>query len=88
MDTRQNRVVVVRVMLAWLSLSVVAQGGNSPFTFNTTGSLSVARSNHTATLLQDGKVLVAGEYDNRGNVFAAAEVYDPGHWNLGCDKQP
>jgi WD40 repeat protein len=37
----------------------------------TTGSMTVARSGHTATLLANGKVLVAGGPD------ASAELYDP-----------
>jgi hypothetical protein len=40
-------------------------------TFSATGSMSVARNNPTATLLSDGKVLVAG------GGGASAEVYDP-----------
>lgn len=36
------------------------------------GTLSTARSAHTATLLQSGKVLIAGGYGE-----ASAEVYDP-----------
>jgi hypothetical protein len=41
-----------------------------------TGSLNTARLNHTATLLRNGKVLVAGGSEN-GAVLASAELYDP-----------
>jgi Fe-S cluster assembly iron-binding protein IscA len=43
----------------------------------TIGSLNVARQNHTATLLTNGKVLIAGGYDINGNALASAELYDP-----------
>ena len=44
-----------------------------------TGSLITSRSGHTATLLPDGKVLVAG-----GDALGSAELYDPatGNWTL------
>lgn len=43
--------------------------------FRTTGAMHHARSSHTATLLPDGRVLIAG---GRGSeVNASAEVYDP-----------
>src|SRR5256714_3368631 len=45
-------------------------------TWSTTGSLAVPRSNHTATLLSNGKILVAGGSDLHGN-RATAELYDP-----------
>ncbi len=49
-------------------------------TWSATGSMHVGRSNHTATLLPDGKVLVAGGYGQQGggSATSSAEVYDPG----------
>lgn len=47
-------------------------------TWSPTGSLSVGRFAHTATLLTNGKVLVAGGYsDSSGGALASAELYDP-----------
>jgi hypothetical protein len=52
-------------------------------TFTNTGAMSTPRIQHTAVLIShcgcaaDGKVLVAGGYDNQGNVLASAELYDP-----------
>jgi hypothetical protein len=45
-----------------------------------TGSLNTGRKNHTATLLPNGKVLVAGGYG--GSELSSAELYDPttGTW--------
>jgi len=40
-------------------------------------SLTTGREEHTATLLPNGKVLVAGGTDGRGKVLASAELYDP-----------
>ncbi len=44
--------------------------------FVRTGSMSTERVSHTATLLSDGRVLVAGGWDEEG-VLRTAEVYDP-----------
>jgi alpha-tubulin suppressor-like RCC1 family protein len=51
-------------------------------TWTTTGSLNTARDFHTATLLSNGKVLVAGGEDNDYNYVSIAELYDPasGTW--------
>ena len=48
-------------------------------TFTATGSMTAARSGHTATLLPSGKVLIASGYDdvNSYGVSASAELYDP-----------
>lgn len=51
-------------------------------TFALTGSMTVPRSGHTATLLPDGRVLIAGgfasqENGSRGNLLASTELYDP-----------
>ena len=48
-----------------------------------TGSLVTGREYHTATLLPNGKVLVAGGWNfNTLNTLASAELYDPatGTW--------
>ncbi len=44
--------------------------------FSATGSLSVAREQHTATLLADGRVLIAGGNDTLSTGLASAELYD------------
>ncbi len=50
-----------------------------PAGLGATGSLATARADHTATLLPNGKVLVAG---GSSCVLASAELYDPasGTW--------
>src|SRR4030095_3763265 len=41
-----------------------------------TGQLSIARRGHTATLLQDGRVLIVGG-DNQNGLVSQAEIFDP-----------
>ena len=47
-----------------------------------TGSMTSVRCAHTATLLPNGQVLVAGGNDDNGNSLATAELYSPatGTW--------
>lgn len=44
--------------------------------FTPTGSMKFARADHTATLLPDGRVLIAGG-SNGLSLLATAEIYDP-----------
>ena len=46
-------------------------------TFSPTGSMTSARVDQTATPLSDGRVLIAGGYDNVFGSLASAELYDP-----------
>jgi hypothetical protein len=69
--------------------SSVASAGRSPTpgqhsgTFIATGSMAIARTGHTATLLQDGRVLVTGGYVGTLGLLTA-ELYNPatGTWSL------
>lgn len=51
-------------------------------TWSTTGNLNTARNSHTATLLTNGRVLVAGGYND--GLRNRAELYDPatGTWSI------
>lgn len=45
--------------------------------FDSTGDMSSARRYPTATLMQNGKVLVAGGYDDNSMATSSAEAYEP-----------
>ncbi len=40
-------------------------------------NMTTSRAVHTATLLANGKVLIAGGFDEHGNYLSSAEIYDP-----------
>src|ERR1035438_4887575 len=60
-------VLMCQAAMAW---------AQSPAPFTPAGNLNVPRSNHTATLLTTGKVLIAGGYYDLP-AWASAELYDP-----------
>lgn len=66
------------VLLLFLSLSSWAAGARAD-SFTPTGSMTVPRTHHTATLLPNGKVLIVGGFidPNASVPTAVAELYDP-----------
>ena len=71
------------VMACLVVLFMLIAGISAANNFAGTGSLATAREYHTATLLPNGKVLVAGGLDNNGNALSSAVLYDPaaGTWS-------
>jgi uncharacterized repeat protein (TIGR01451 family) len=63
---------------ALASAELFDPAGNGGFgQWTATASLLMARSGHTATLLPNGKVLVAGGSDSNFSSITSAELYDP-----------
>src|SRR2546425_571535 len=89
-SSRSRRVQSPSRLLA-ISLGIVtlviasplwAQELPEPGTWRTVATLNQARAGHTATLLINGTVLIAGGKDAAGQPLASAELYDPatGHY--------
>ena len=67
---------------ATYAITIAPPPNSNPDTWVLTGSMNQARANHTATLLQNGKVIVTGGMTKSG-YLASVEQYDPadGAWS-------
>ena len=71
---KTNFVFLLLVLAAGQTPKAAAQ---SPGTFTATGNMTTPRFFHTATLLADGRVLIAGGDSNVLKTQPSAELYDP-----------
>src|SRR4029077_16863204 len=76
-NTTKQSAVAAPLFLAPTSVATLPNSDNpSSGTWSVTGSLNTARYVHTATLLPNGKVLVAGGRGTSGGDLTSAELYD------------
>ena len=66
----------MKTHLVFLLLLAGVAGAQSPGTFTVTGNMTTARFQHTATLLLDGRVLIAGGHSD-SSILSSAEIYNP-----------
>ena len=71
-----TRAFAALVVMRLLAVTAYPAVGQSSGTWTLTGSLNTARAGHTATLLPNGQVLVAGGENTEG-LLASAELYNP-----------
>jgi hypothetical protein len=73
--TRRSAALQLLLALSFCHVALAQHTG----AFTPTGDMMTARAGHTATLLSDGKVLIAGGKGRcgPGSTFFSAELYDP-----------
>jgi hypothetical protein len=71
-----SAIAIAMAIAAFLTGTAGGSGEPSPL-FVATNPMTQARENGTATVLQNGKVLMTGGQDSSGTSTANAEVYDP-----------
>jgi N-acetylneuraminic acid mutarotase len=69
--------IVATVVGIAATRAISSQASGPPGTWSKVASLMTGRAKHTATLLRNGSVLVAGGVDRANNGLASAEVYNP-----------
>ena len=82
-STNIPRLIAIVFFTVWFA-AASAGFAHASGTWTATGGLNFPRAGHTATLLADGQVLVAGGEDSSGNLVASAELYNPasGTWTV------
>src|SRR2546428_6749465 len=68
---------VALFLAAWAALGASSSSTAGPGSIAPTGEMNQPRSGHSATLLPDGKVLVAGGMVENGVFLETADLYDP-----------
>ncbi len=74
----------VSLLVIGLAASTVTPALAGSGSFSNTGSMNVARDGQTATLLQNGEVLVTGGSNDTSGFLSSAELYNPakGNWTF------
>src|SRR2546430_12654094 len=75
METDAKSHLLARLLVALLLPSATIQYAHAA-TWGNTGGLNLARNSHTATLLPNGQILVAGGILNTGGTTNSAELYN------------
>jgi hypothetical protein len=71
-------ILVIHTLLLVFLIYTPALIAQAPGTFTPTGTLTTPRGyGHTATLLQNGKVLITGGMNDCCQLLASAEIFDP-----------
>ena len=81
---KANRSLLLVSLFAIGAVSPAAPAPAGSGGFNSTGSMNVARVDHTATRLANGEVIVSGGRNITSGYLASAELYNPstGKWTL------
>jgi hypothetical protein len=78
MDKQYLKAILTINILLYINPAVATDVG----TWEVTGGMNEARAVHSAVLLNNGKVLVAGGSNTQNKITNTAEIYDPatGKW--------
>ena len=77
MPSQKSVGTAITIMLCLVMAVVTMSHVEASDTWAPTGSMSVSRFYHTATLLPDGRVLVSGGATDDTVPLSSAEIYDP-----------